>query len=73
MKNEMSEKEEKKKEKKNKFKHQVYFCLSFSLFSSVSTNKYQRTATIKHKENVNQHADALKDMNYILHVIVNHY
>jgi hypothetical protein len=41
-------------------------------FSSVLTNKYQRTATVKHKENADQCAEALKDMSYELHVIA-HY
>ncbi len=73
MKNEVSEKKEKKKEKKNKSKCQVYLCLSSSLFSNVFTNKYQRTATVKHKENADQCAEALKDMSYESHVIVTHY
>jgi len=72
----VSEKEEKKKEKKeekNKPKRQVYLCLHSLLFPSVLTNKYQRTATVKHKENADQCAIALKGMGYEPHVIVNHY
>jgi len=75
-KNEVSEKEKKKKKKKkkkNKSKCWVYLCLHSLLFSSVFTNKYQRTATVKHEENTDWHAIALKDMSYEPHVIVNHY
>jgi len=51
----------------------VYLCLYSLLFSSVLTNKYQRTATVKHKENTDQCAIALKDMSYEPHIIVNYY
>ncbi len=67
------EEKEEEEEEKNKPKRQVYLCLSSLLFSSVFTNKYQRTATVKHGEDVDRHAIALDSMGYAPNVIVAQY